>query len=127
MTDYSEGTAGIHPTGTFRAQIKHFVNEGIGSGGRAWYDLHTAHTTRTDGITFPLRYSINMDASPKSATTLLRNAVAGRTLTKEELKTFDPADLIGHFVKATVAHATGQHTEDPYHYIESVEADTTKE
>ena len=102
----------IHPEGTFVGTITGFTNEGEKDGQygpyiSAWFDVQTQEVREDGELFFPLRAWVNKNAGPESKTTKLRNAVAGRTLTKEErLGTFEPNSLIGKPVMIQVVHNT---------------------
>ena len=98
-----------HPEGVYVGQLVEFHDEGykegkFGTYRSAYFDISTGQLNSDGEVFFPMRYYVNENAGEKSKTTLFREAVAGRRLTRPERVDFDPESLLGEEVQVQVAH-----------------------
>ena len=107
----AEPTFENHPEGVFVGELAEFTDEGykegkFGTYRSAFFDIQTGQLNSDGEVFFPMRYYVNENAGERSKTTLFREAVAGRTLTRAERVDFDPESLLGQKVQVQVKHVT---------------------
>ena len=107
--DMQEPVFENHPEGVFVGQLSEFTDEGYKEGKFgtylcAFFDISTGEVNSDGEVFFPMRYYVNTNAGEKSKTTLFREAVAGRRLTRAERMDFDPEQLLGQSVQVQVKH-----------------------
>ena len=98
-----------HPEGVYVGQLVEFHDEGykegkFGTYRSAYFDISTGQVNSDGEVFFPMRYYVNENAGEQSKTTLFRQAVAGRKLSRAERVDFDPETLLGEEVQVQVAH-----------------------
>ena len=114
-----------HPEGVFVGELAEFTDEGykegkFGTYRSAFFDIQTGQVNSDGEVFFPMRYYVNENAGEKSKTTLFREAVYGRRLTRAERVNFDPEALLGMKVQVQVKHV--DRDGKTYAQIESVMA-----
>ena len=98
-----------HPEGVYVGQLVEFHDEGykegkFGTYRSAYFDISTGQVNSDGEVFFPMRYYVNENAGEQRKTTLFRQAVAGRKLSRAERVDFDPETLLGEEVQVQVAH-----------------------
>lgn len=121
----TEPTFENHPEGVFVGELAEFTDEGykegkFGTYRSAFFDIQTGQINSDGEVFFPMRYYVNENAGEKSKTTLFREAVHGRRLTRAERVNFDPEALLGMKVQVQVKHV--DRDGKTYAQIESVMA-----
>lgn len=101
----------VHTEGVYVGELVDFTDEGykegkFGTYRSAFFDISTGELNSDGEVFFPMRYYVNENAGEKSKTTLFREAVAGRKLTRAERVDFDPETLLGQQVQVQVKHVT---------------------
>lgn len=99
----------VHPEGVFVGELVDFTDEGYKEGQygtyrSAFFDISTGQLTEDGEVFFPMRFYVNENAGERSKTTLFREAVAGRKLTRPERLDFDPERILGRKVQVQVKH-----------------------
>ena len=100
-----------HPEGVFVAELVMFTDEGevetqYGTRHRGFYELQTGQVS-TDGQPLTFRLYVYASASERARMTELRNACAGRKLSKQErVGEFDPDSLLGQKLQVQLVHNT---------------------
>ena len=100
-----------HPEGVFVAELVTFTDEGdvetqYGTRHRGFYELQTGQVS-TDGQPLSFRLYVYASASERARMTELRNACAGRKLSKQErVGSFDPQSLLGQKLQVQLVHNT---------------------
>lgn len=127
MADFNmqEPVFEVHPENVHIGRLVDFTDEGYKEGKygayrSAFFDIQTAEVNSDGEVFFPMRYYVNENAGEKSKTTLFREAVEGRKLTRPERLNFDPEALLGKEVQIKVIHVEREGKK--YAQIESVMA-----
>ena len=99
----------LHPEGVFVGQLVTFTDEGTVDGRygpyrRGFYEVQTGEVDSNGEVFFPMKTWVSDSSGENSATTRLRQAVAGRKLSAEERKVFNPQNLVGRNVQIQVIH-----------------------
>ena len=115
----------VHGEGVFVGELCEFHDEGykegkFGTYRSAYFEISTGELNADGEVFFPMRYYVNENAGERSKTTLFREAVEGRKLSRAERVDFDPEELLGMSVQVQVKQV--QRDGKTYAQIENVMA-----